>query len=122
MSEPTAMLAGRVLMGLGFLAFGIWNVGNRSVLSGLFAARGMPLPGVMAGIGIGTQTACGLLLAAGIWTQLAALSLIAFVIAATVLVHLPLGTNADQRRENGIACLMNVIVVGGLLSYAHVDA
>jgi uncharacterized membrane protein YphA (DoxX/SURF4 family) len=121
MSDPAAMLAGRVLMGLGFTAFGLWNVGNRTVLSGLIAARRVPLAGVAACIGIGTQIAGGVLLAAGVWTQLAALSLIAFVIAATVLVHLPLGTSADQRRENGIACLMNVIVLGGLLSYAQVD-
>jgi putative oxidoreductase len=112
------MLAGRVLMGLGFAAFGLWNIGNHAALKQLIDGRRVPLPGIIAALGIATQIGAGLLLAAGAWTRLAALALVAFVIGATLLAHLPLGVEPLRRRENGIACLMNVIVVGGLLASA----
>ena len=116
MNDPVSMLAGRVLMGIGFMAFGLWNIGNHQALTQLIAARGIRMPGIAATLGIAAQIGGGLLLAAGIWMRLATLALVAFVIGATLLAHLPLGAEAEQRRANLIACLMNVIVVGGLLS------
>jgi hypothetical protein len=35
---------------------------------------------------------------------------------------LPLGSQPQKRQENVIACLMNVIVAGGLLAFAGLGA
>jgi putative oxidoreductase len=113
---------GRLLIGLGFATFGLWNIGNHAALSGLIGSRRLPLPDVAAAVGIITQITGGLLLTAGLWTRLSALALITFVIGATLLAHIPLGTEPAQRRENIVACLMNVIVIGGLLSCLQVSA
>jgi len=112
------LLAGRLLMGAGFAAFGLWNIGNHPALTELMRARRIPVPGIAAAIGIATQLCGGVLLAAGLWTTFAVLALIAFVVAATLVAHVPIGSDPEQRRGNIIACLMNVIVVGGLLAYA----
>ena len=64
----------------------------------------------------------GAFLLIGIWMQIAALTLFAFVIGATLLAHLPLGSQPEERQQNVIACLMNAIVAGGLLAFAGIGA
>jgi putative oxidoreductase len=120
MSDAAMMWAGRGLMGAGFLVFGLWNIRNHAAIAELIRGRRVPVPGFAAALGIGTQIAGGVLLMAGLWPWYTAFTLIAFVTGATLLAHVPLGREPQRRRENIIASLTNVIIVGGLFAIAAV--
>jgi putative oxidoreductase len=121
-SGGSLIAAGQVFTGGGFLAFGLWNIRNRAALATLISARRLPFANAVATAGIGVQICGGALLLIGLWMQIAALILFAFVIGATLLAHLPLGRKPEERQENVIACLMNLIVAGGLLAFAGISA
>jgi putative oxidoreductase len=106
---------GRLLIGGVFVFAGLRNIANRGPLTGLIAARGAPLPGLLLAGGIALQIAAGILLIAGVWTSAAALGLLAFLAVATVLFHNFWDHQGLERgnRINGLAS--NVALAGGFL-------
>ncbi len=81
-------------------------------------SRHLPLPAVAALLGIAAQIGLGVLLALGIWPLPASIGLVVFVIAATAIAHSPFAGTAAERKGNIIPCLVNAILVGGLLAQA----
>lgn len=106
---------GHLLIGGVFVFAGLRNVANRGPLTGLLAARGAPLPGLLLWAGIVLQIAAGLLVMTGVWTGPAALSLLAFLAVATVLFHNFWDHQGLERasRINGLAS--NVALAGAFL-------
>jgi putative oxidoreductase len=82
---PALALCGRLLLGGALLFAGIGYITNRSLLTDIMTARGVPQAGLVPWAGIVVQIVCGALLVSGLWTALAAAGLIGFVIIATVL-------------------------------------
>lgn len=115
MQTPTPLIAygptvGRVLLGLLFLASGLsmafmQGPGN---VAGYFASLGIPLAGVAAYAVIALKVVAGGALIAGIRSDLAAMALILFTLAATLIAHLDISdTNLFK----------NLAIVGGLLYF-----
>lgn len=116
MSVDTLLLAGRLIAGAGFAVIGLINIGNLAPLTELMRSRSLPLPALVAAIGVGAQITLGAMLALGIWPLVASLGLAAFVITATAIAHWPFSGGEAERKENMIACLVNAILLGGLLT------
>ena len=113
MQTPTPLVAygptvGRVLLGLLFLASGLsmafmQGPGN---VAGYFASLGIPLSGIAAYAVIVLKVGAGGALVAGIRSDLAAMALILFTLAATLIAHLDISdTNLFK----------NLAIIGGLL-------
>jgi putative oxidoreductase len=117
--SPLSLIA-HVLIGGVFVFAGLRNVANRGSLTGILAGRGVAFPGLMLAAGIVLQIAAGALLVAGLWTDAAALGLLAFLAVATVIFHNFWDHQGLDRvnRINGLAS--NVALAGAfLLILAH---
>jgi uncharacterized membrane protein YphA (DoxX/SURF4 family) len=112
------LLAGRVITGLGFVILGVINVGSLAPLTELMRGRRLPFPAVAAVFGVSAQTGLGALLAFGVWPLPASLGLAVFVVMATAIAHWPFTGTETERKANAIACLVNTILLGGLLTQA----
>jgi putative oxidoreductase len=115
-SVDALLLAGRLITGTGFAVLGLVNIGNLGPLTELMRSRSLPLPALVAATGVGAQITLGAMLALGFLPLVASLGLAVFVITATVIVHWPFIGSEEQRAENVIACLVNTILLGGLLT------
>ncbi|MDQ0464203.1 putative oxidoreductase [Caulobacter ginsengisoli] len=112
------LMAARAVTGGAFLVIGIRNIGNHPVVTDMMRARGVPLPALSAGVGIGMQIGLGGLMITGIFPAVAALGLAAFVVMATAIAHWPFDKAGEERQANISACLVNAIMLGGLLALA----
>lgn len=113
--DSPLVIAGHLLIGGVFVVAGLRNVANRVPLTGLLAARGAPFPGLLLAAGIALQIVAGALVMAGIWTDAAALGLLAFLAVATVIFHNFWDHQGLERanRINGLAS--NVALAGAFL-------
>lgn len=113
--DSPLVFAGHLLIGGVFVFAGLRNVANRGPLTGLLAARGAPVPGLLLGAGIALQVVAGVLVMAGVWTDAAALGLLAFLAVATLLFHNFWDHQGLDRanRINGLAS--NVALAGAFL-------
>ena len=110
-----SIAVGRILLGGAFVFAGIRNIMNASLVSGMMAARGVPLakPALYAGIVL--QIVAGVLLAAGLWVACAATALIVFLIAATPMFHNFWDVQGPERAAKINGWVSNVALAGGLL-------
>lgn len=113
--DSPLVFMGHLLIGGVFVFAGLRNVANRGPLTGLLAARGAPVPGLLLGAGIALQVVAGVLVMAGVWTDAAALGLLAFLAVATLLFHNFWDHQGLDRanRINGLAS--NVALAGAFL-------
>jgi putative oxidoreductase len=113
--DSPLVLAGHLLIGGVFVFAGLRNVANRGPLTSIIAARGAPAPGLLLAAGIALQIVAGAMVMAGIWVDAAALGLLAFLAAATVLFHNFWDHQGLDRanRINGLAS--NVALAGAFL-------
>jgi putative oxidoreductase len=117
-TADTLQIAARIVTGGAFLILGLRNIGNHAEITGLMRSRHIPLPAVSAAAGIAMQIVFGALLATQFWPLAAALGLSLFVIMATAIAHSPFTGTEAERKANVAACLVNAIMLGGLLSLA----
>ncbi|MBX3574095.1 MAG: DoxX family protein [Mesorhizobium sp.] len=112
--SPLSFIA-HLLIGGVFVFAGLRNVANRGSLTGILAGRGVAFPGLMLAAGIVLQITAGALLIAGLWTDAAALGLLAFLAAATLIFHNFWDHQGPDRisRINGLAS--NVALAGAFL-------
>ena len=118
MNEEALIWAARIVMGGAFLTIGIRNIRNHAMIAGLLRSRGIPLPALSAAAGIAMQGGFGAMLMTGLCPVVAVSGLAVFVVSATVVAHLPVGSTDAQRQENITACLINTTMLGGLLALA----
>lgn len=113
--DENLILAGRILFGAFFLIAGIRNFarfGDRQTLATNYGPA-LPAPALFAGFAV--QLVAGLLLIINTWTVAAALSLIAFLIAATALYHNVLMFRGKEREPHIYFALVNATLAGGLM-------
>ena len=112
---PTLVVVGRAMLGFLFVAGGLRHLTIFAAIAKDMAKRGVPLPHVALAIGTAFQIAAGTLLILGIFVVPAALGLVVFTIAATLMML----NFWDMQGETRAWCvnnwLSNIGIVGGLL-------
>jgi len=109
------LLAGRFLVSALFVVAGIRHFFLIEPLTSAIGARGLPYPKAILIAGSLFQLVFGLLLMAGVQVTAAAIGLILFTIAASVMLLNFWDMQGPQRRGAINGCLANVAVIGGLL-------
>ncbi|MEO8079995.1 MAG: DoxX family protein [Caldimonas sp.] len=112
--EPTLLVA-RILLGLLFLISGIGKVGGFDGTVGYIAAKGLPMPQVVAVLTILVELGGGLALVFGFFTRQAALALAVFTLLAAIIFHAFWAAPEAQKMMQQIHFLKNLSIVGGML-------
>jgi putative oxidoreductase len=109
-------VAGRLLVGGAFAFAGVRNIQNRTLLTQMMSARGVPQAGAVLRIGIVLQIVTGMLLISGVWTAAASALLLLFLIAATPMFHNFWDYQGPDRASRINGFVSNVALAGGFLT------
>lgn len=112
------MLMGRVLLGGPFVFAGVRHFFVMPAIIPQVEARGVPAPRLVISAGSIFEIAAGLCLVLGLFIVPAALGLIVFTIAASVMLLNFWDAEGPPREGMMLGCLSNVAIVGGLLMAA----
>lgn len=83
----TLLFLGRLLLGGAFVFAGLRNIQNADFLTRLVAARGVPQARLALWAGIVLQIIAGVLVMVDLWTAIACVVLVLFLIVATPMFH-----------------------------------
>jgi putative oxidoreductase len=108
--EAPAALIGRLLLALIFVDEGWLKVTNYAGTQGYMEANGVP--GALLPLVILTELGCGILVAIGLLTRLAAIGLMGFCLLTALLFHMA----SDM--ENVVNFYKNLALAGGFLTLA----
>ncbi len=108
-SDIFAPLIGRILMGGFFLWNGIEATLNFPNTTAAFATLGSPSPVALALIAIAVEVMCGIFLIVGLWSRVAALALVVFVVGTAFL------QSGAQSPIQQALFLQDMAIIGGLL-------
>ncbi len=113
----TAVLVaiGRIVFGAFFLIAGVRNFLAFGERRDMATNYGWKLPAALMAVGFAVQLAGGLALVLGIWIELAALALIAFLVVATALYHNLFLFQGKERDPHLYLTLVNITLAAGLL-------
>jgi putative oxidoreductase len=112
---PVLLTVGRVLLGFLFVAGGLRHITMFSAIANDMKRMGLAFPRFLLAAGTAFQITAGTLLIFGLFVIPAALGLIAFTIAATIIM-LPFWTMEGETRAWAFNnWLSNIGIVGGLL-------
>lgn len=114
-ANPGIAALGRVLLGLIFLVSGIRKALAYSGTIAGFGAMGLPSPEILVPAVIAVEVIAALLLMVGWQARLAALALVAFTLAATLIAHRFWEVPPAQFTDQFNAFLKNISIIGGLL-------
>jgi putative oxidoreductase len=112
---PVLVTMGRILLGCLFVFGGLRHVTMFSAIANDMKRMGLPFPRVLLTAGTTFQIVAGTLLILGFFVAPAALGLIAFTIAATVMMLPFWAMEGETRMWAFNNWLSNIGIVGGLL-------
>ncbi|APV49963.1 DoxX family protein [Betaproteobacteria bacterium GR16-43] len=116
----TAVLAGRILLGLIFILSGFGKITGYEGTAGYMASKGMPFVNLLLPAAIAVELGGGLLLAIGFKARWAALAIFLFLIPTTLIFHAFWGIDPKEAATQQINFLKNVAIMGGMLMlFAH---
>jgi len=116
--QELLLVIGRLLLGGVFVFAGVRHLFMIPMVSQAIAQRGVPAPRLVLASGTAFQIAAGLLLILGILVPIAALGLVIFTIAASVML-LNFWSMEGPAREGALnGWLSNLGVIGGLVIVA----
>jgi putative oxidoreductase len=113
--QQTAALVGRILLALIFIISGWSKITGFAGTAGYIAAKGMPLPEVMAAGAIAVEFLGGLALLVGFKARWAALAIFLFLIPTTLIFHNPAGLPAQEAQAQFTHLMKNFSIMGGIL-------
>ncbi len=113
--QPWILLLGRLAMGAIFVGSGFGKLFNLGGFAAGLAAKGLPYPTVWAALAVLVEFGGGLAVVLGIRVRLAALLMVAFTIATTLLAHNFWTMEGAARAENFIHFMKNLAIIGGFL-------
>lgn len=113
--QNTAMLAGRVFLGLLFVISGFGKITGFAGTAGYMASKGMPMAEALLVGAIAVELVGGLMLVAGFKARWAALAIAAFLVPTTLIFHSPVGPEAQAQMTQ---FLKNLSILGGMLYVA----
>jgi putative oxidoreductase len=109
------LLVGRLLLAAIFVQGGLGKLTDLAGTAGYFESLGVPLPSIVAPLAGIAEFVGGLAIAIGLGTRYAALVLIAFTIAATLLAHRYWGLPPEAAPGQMIHFMKNLAIIGGFL-------
>jgi putative oxidoreductase len=109
------LLLGRLAIGVIFVESGFGKLMNLDGFAAGLAERGLPLAGALALIGAAVEFFAGLAAVIGFKTRYAALLLVAFTLAATLIAHRFWDFDDASARMQQIQFFKNVAITGGFL-------
>jgi putative oxidoreductase len=115
--NPT-VLVGRILLGLIFVLSGTGKIFGFDGTVGYIAAKGLPLPQIVAILTIVIELGGGLALVFGFFTRPAAFVLAAFTILAALIFHNFWAADAAMRMSQQTNFMKNLSIAGGMLVLA----
>ena len=115
-------LVGRILLAILFIKYGFEKVVGFQGTVGYIAAKGLPMPAVLAALATVVELGGGILLAVGLLTGWAALALAGFCVLTAFLFH-PFWTLPEaQQYGDQISFFKDLALAGGLLVVAGFGA
>lgn len=109
-------LLGRIIFGGYFIRAGYSHFKNLNHMAGYAASRGVPSPKLAVGFSGFLAFVGGLSIITGIWPGIGLLSLLAFMIPVTYMMH-PFWKekDAEMRMRDNINFFKNMAIIGALL-------
>ena len=114
-NRSTALLVGRILIGILFLVAGFMKVMNIAGTTGYMTKLGFPAPELMAYLSTLIELASGVLLIIGWQTRRVAWLLIVYVVIATGMAHRFWEYEPAQRVNQINHFLKNLALIGAML-------
>jgi putative oxidoreductase len=114
MTEYGSLLA-RACLSAVFLWSGITKLLDPAGGTSEVAALNLPAPRLFLALTILCQLGAGLMVLLGFWTRVAALALLGFTVAATLLAHRAAGLSGKARQQQITLSLEHLAIVGGFL-------
>ena len=115
-------LVGRILLAILFIKYGFEKVVGFQGTVGYIAAKGLPMPAVLAALAVVVELGGGILLAVGLITGWAALALAGFCVLTAFLFH-PFWTVPEaQQYGEQVSFFKDLALAGGLLVVAGFGA
>jgi putative oxidoreductase len=115
-------LVGRILLAILFIKYGFEKVVGFQGTVGYIAAKGLPMPAVLAALAVVVELGGGILLAVGLVTGWAALALAGFCVLTAFLFH-PFWTVPEaQQYGEQVSFFKDLALAGGLLVVAGFGA
>lgn len=108
----------RIALSALFIWSGFGKLTAPATTAALLAAKGLPMPKMLAYAAGATEFGLGVLIAVGWQTTVAAAGLAIFTLAATWLAHRYWTMTGEAYRMNQIQALKNLAIVGALLMLA----
>lgn len=104
---------GRAMMGAGFIVSGLMQAARFTDTSAALYDLGVGAPGLVLGLAIALQLACGVMLAVGYRSRRAALTLLGYVVVGALAFHHDVSVQLTQA-----FLLADIALAGGLLMLA----
>jgi putative oxidoreductase len=118
-----ALATGRIVLVIIFISSGFGKFADLSGTTAYIASKGLPFPQLLAAAAGAGELICGLAVAIGWQTRLAAVGLIVFTTAAAFFFHdfwnLPAGA---ERANQMVHAMKNRSIIGGLIVLAVAGA
>jgi putative oxidoreductase len=111
-------LVGRILLAILFIKYGFEKVVGFQGTVGYIAAKGLPMPAVLAALAAVVELGGGILLTVGLLTGWAALALAGFCVLTAFLFHPFWTLPAAQQYGEQVNFFKDLALAGGLLVVA----
>jgi putative oxidoreductase len=118
----TFLLVGRILLGVIFVISGFGKLTHLDAFSASLASRGVPMPSAMAMLGAVVEFFGGLAVVVGFQTTWAALLMVLFTAAASLIAHRFWEFADAARQMQQTQFMKNLSILGGFLVLAATGA
>jgi putative oxidoreductase len=115
MNPNAVALVGRILVALIFVLSGFMKISGFEGTAGYIAAKGLPMPQVLAALTILLELGGGIALVAGFKTRWVAILFFLWLIPTTLIFHKFWGIDAAQVQNQMNNFLKNVSIMGAML-------
>lgn len=122
MPVDALLLSGRVLLGLIYVISGISKLMNLDGFAASLEKSGVPMSGFMAMLGALVEALGGLAVVIGFQTRYAAVLMVLFTVAATLIAHRFWEFTGPPRQMQQTHFMKNLSIIGGFLLLAACGA
>ena len=116
-TNDMALLAARLAVATLFLPAGISKLFGLSGFTAMLASKGLPLPEILAVLGVAAEILGPIALILGVAPRVTAVLLVAFTLVASLISHAFWTFPPDAQAAQQTQFLKNLAIVGGLLFY-----